>query len=241
MLPRFLVSEQIKAVVNGWDRTYLGPSRGHRLTEGVQVFRHRVLEALFGTSHPVMPFVWFGPPVVLCWYLSFIDPRFAWGPAMALFAAGWLGWSLIEYLLHRFYFHLVPVDEFDAKFNAFVVHGYHHEFPNDRLRLVAPPVLSWPIGAVLAGLHYLAAGPYYGLLSFAGTAVGYLAYDWVHYYTHHSRPTTRLGKAVRRYHMHHHYKDSTSHYGISSPLWDHVFGTVDRARAPRSSSQSDAA
>jgi sterol desaturase/sphingolipid hydroxylase (fatty acid hydroxylase superfamily) len=76
--------------------------------------------------------------------------------------------------------------------------------------------------------EYILAGSYYSRMLYAGTVLGYITYDWMHYYTHHFRPTTRLGKFLRRYHMEHHYKDSESHFGISSPLWDWVFRTVER-------------
>ena len=128
-------------------------------------------------------------------------------------------------------FHLAPEPNFPSKLKQFMVHGYHHEFPNDRMRLVAPLLLSAPIGCVLAVIYYFTFGRYYFEAWFAGTVLGYLAYDWVHYYTHHFRPTSCLGKYLRRYHMEHHYKDSESHFGISSPLWDWVFGTA-RARNP---------
>jgi len=94
------------------------------------------------------------------------------------------------------------------------------------MRLVAPLILSAPLAVIIAVVYVLLLGRYFGTVLFAGTLLGYLAYDWVHYYTHHFRPTTRLGKYLRRYHMEHHYKDSESHYGISSPLWDWVFGTA---------------
>jgi sterol desaturase/sphingolipid hydroxylase (fatty acid hydroxylase superfamily) len=103
------------------------------------------------------------------------------------------------------------------------------------MRLVAPLLLSIPIGLVIAAVYVLAFGTHAWLTWFAGTAIGYITYDWMHYYTHHFRPTTRLGKFLRRYHMEHHYKDSESHFGISSPLWDWVFGTAkgrDEAAEP---------
>ena len=99
--------------------------------------------------------------------------------------------------------------------------------------------ISPPIGGLIAVLYVMMLGRYDWMMWYAGTVVGYLAYDWTHYYTHHFRPTTRLGKFLRRYHMEHHYKDSESHFGISSPLWDWVFGTA-RTRSPGASQDRDA-
>jgi sterol desaturase/sphingolipid hydroxylase (fatty acid hydroxylase superfamily) len=79
---------------------------------------------------------------------------------------------------------------------------------------------------VIAAAYFALLGPFHWLSWFAGTSAGYITYDWVHYYTHHFRPKTRFGRYLRRYHMEHHYRDSDSHFGISSPLWDWVFGTA---------------
>ncbi len=75
-----------------------------------------------------------------------------------------------------------------------------------------------------------------------GLKAGYVAYDWTHYYTHHAKPKTALGKFLRRYHMRHHFENENRFYGISSPLWDLVFGTffsreADRARAEQNQAQ----
>ena len=221
-----MYTEGFVRVVERWDGTLLQPSPENRKLEGVRVFRSDWFEAVFAKAHPIIPGVVWGPVAALCWYASSLDPRFALSRAFGTFALGFLAWTLIEYLLHRFVFHLVPEATFESKLRQFMVHGYHHEFPNDRMRLVAPLLLSIPIGIVIAALYVLVFGSHQWLTWFAGTAIGYITYDWMHYYTHHFRPTTRLGKFLRRYHMEHHYKDSESHFGISSPLWDWVFGTA---------------
>jgi sterol desaturase/sphingolipid hydroxylase (fatty acid hydroxylase superfamily) len=60
---------------------------------------------------------------------------------------------------------------------------------------------------------------------FAGTAVGYLAYDMIHYYVHHFAPKNRVAKFLRAYHLAHHFKNHERGFGVSSPVWDYVFGT----------------
>ena len=104
---------------------------------------------------------------------------------------------------------------------------YHHDFPNDKMRLVAPPLMSWPIALAL-GLLTRWFGPDRWLPAFAGLTVRYLAYDYIHYYTHHFRPRWGPGKWLRRYHMLHHHDDRNSRFGVSSPLWDIVFKTYVR-------------
>lgn len=222
-----IYTDEILETVERWDGSMLGPSGENRRLDGINVFRARWFERFFATAHPIMPGLWWGPVAAYCVYATLADGRVGAREATFLVVMGFLAWTLLEYTLHRFVFHHPPDATFDSKFTQFMVHGYHHEFPNDRRRLVAPLLLSGPIGAVLAGLYYLVLGRELWLSAFSGTLLGYLAYDWTHYYTHHFRPTTRLGRFLRRYHMEHHYKDSQSHFGISSPLWDWVFGTAN--------------
>jgi len=218
-------TDELIQTVERWDGTLLGPGRENRGKEGITVFRSPWFENVFAKSHPIMPGVWWGPVLATCIYLTVTGAAFSWPVALARFVGGVLAWTLLEYLLHRWFFHMDAGDTFETKLRAFMVHGIHHEFPNDRMRLVAPLLLSASLGIPIGIAYYLLAGSYDWLMWYAGSIVGYLAYDWTHYYTHHFAPKTRLGKFLRRYHMEHHYKDSDAHYGISSPLWDVVFGT----------------
>jgi len=235
-LPRHLFTDDIVQAVERWDGDYLAPTSENRKVDGLQVFKARWIE-IFGISHFLLPGLWFLPLIALCFYQSAHDPDFSLVVGAATTVVGILAWTLLEYGLHRFYFHLQPTEKFESKFQLFMVHGYHHQFPNDPLRLVAPPLLSFPIAVPVAALYYFTLGPgYLWLMAFAGTALGYLGYDWIHFYTHHARPTSRVGKFLRRYHMVHHYKDSEGNFGISSPLWDYVFGTVSPKVAMKESS-----
>ena len=64
----------------------------------------------------------------------------------------------------------------------------------------------------------------------AGLAMAYVAYERLHLWTHHGRARTRPGRYLKRYHMEHHYKDSARSFGVSSPVWDWVFGTLPDSR-----------
>ena len=69
--------------------------------------------------------------------------------AAGLFAAGYLMWTLAEYWIHRVVFHFEPEDGWGAKVH-FLIHGVHHEHPNDPLRLVMPPLASLPLAIAFA-------------------------------------------------------------------------------------------
>jgi sterol desaturase/sphingolipid hydroxylase (fatty acid hydroxylase superfamily) len=191
---------------------------------GIQVLENKFLERWFGTAHPITPGIWFGPFVLYGIYQA-ISTQAQLALSIAAFAGGTLFLSLFEYVLHRFLFHLEPTTPKERE-RHFIMHGYHHVFPNDRHRLVLPPLMSWPIGALLAALCYAVAGNAYWAQAFAGICIGYIAYDWVHYYTHHFKPRSGIGRWLRDYHLlHHHDEKHPGRYGVSSPLWDIVFRT----------------
>lgn len=155
------------------------------------------------------------------------------GAAALQFGVGVFVWSLMEYWLHRTLFHWKPDTWWGPRFHFFL-HGVHHQWHRDRFRLVMPPAASLSLGVVFFALTWVAGAALSFLLDprwiwafFGGVMFGYLVYDMVHYYVHHFKPRTRVGKWLRAHHMAHHhnklFKDKK--FGVSSTLWDHVFGT----------------
>lgn len=205
------------------------PSKRKDRPKTIAVFKNSFLENYLARAHWVTPGVWFLPIAAYGMYRGLTNPHYGWPVALGLFALGWLIWSLVEYCLHRFLFHsLVPTEEHPERYLA---HAYHHDFPDDPWRLVMVPLGSWPLGVIFAVVFRLAFGAEYWLPAYAGAAVGYVGYDWIHYYTHHARPTGGLGRWMRMYHLQHHFDHSPTRYGVSSPLWDFVFGTYRSAKA----------
>jgi sterol desaturase/sphingolipid hydroxylase (fatty acid hydroxylase superfamily) len=216
-------SSQFEEAVSSWSGQYAAPGPWARQRpDGIVVYQGTFVDRFLGRAHPLTPGLWFGPFVV--WGLVDGISRLGVARTLAIFAGGVLLWTLYEYLLHRFVFHRVASD-LQAKRSSFLMHGYHHEFPRDGSRLVAPPVMSWPLGTLIGIAYYLLLGPDHWLALYAGTAAGYVAYDWIHYYLHHGTPRTRAGRFLRRYHLAHHGQAHHAHFGISSPLWDLVFRT----------------
>jgi sterol desaturase/sphingolipid hydroxylase (fatty acid hydroxylase superfamily) len=113
-----------------------------------------------------------------------------------------------------------------------MIHGVHHDHPNDPMRLVMPPSASVPLGVAFALLFQavLAFGPACAVS--AGFFLGYLAYDMTHFYVHHRRPRTWVGRKLRELHMRHHFQDHNAGFGVSAPWWDVVFGTAPRSKRP---------
>ena len=99
-----------------------------------------------------------------------------------------------------------------------------------KTRLVMPPVVSIPLAALFYGLFYLIFAvilkvPHWVAPLFSGFIIGYLIYDLTHYATHHFPMRRGYFKYIKRYHMQHHYKTPDARFGVSSPVWDWVFGT----------------
>ena len=228
----FATTPEWQQAVAAWRGIRDAPAPENRArSEGIRVLENHFLERYVATSHWIMPAVWFVPVIAVCLWSAGAHHGLS-GSAIAVgLVVGLAGWTLVEYVLHRFVFHFPAGDVGWLRTVMFAMHGYHHEFPNDPHRLVAPPILSWPIGAAL-GLGYWAAFGSYWQPLFAGTLCGYLAYDWMHYYTHHAVPRSRFGRFMRRFHFEHHYRDASAQFGLSSPIWDAVFGSWER-RQPR--------
>jgi sterol desaturase/sphingolipid hydroxylase (fatty acid hydroxylase superfamily) len=201
-------------------------SRTDVLRASPPMFDSRVLDAL-SRVHPTVPVFIFLPAIALmaAWGLSNVSVL----GTVGLAAAGYALWTLFEYWLHRLVFHFEPADGLGARLH-WIIHGVHHDHPNDPMRLVMPPAVSIPLGAAVFGVLYLIFGSHYAPAIGAGFFAGYLVYDLTHYYLHHFRPRGRLGRMLRERHMRHHFQDDTRGFGISAPYWDEVFRTSPRAK-----------
>jgi sterol desaturase/sphingolipid hydroxylase (fatty acid hydroxylase superfamily) len=145
------------------------------------------------------------------------------------FFGGLFIWTFSEYILHRFLFHYEPRTERQQKI-FFLFHGVHHAQPQVKTRLVMPPVVSVPLALVFYGFFYLVFTVILNASSWinpfmSGFIIGYLTYDLTHYATHHLPMRSGFLKYLKRYHLKHHYKTPDQRFGVSSPLWDLVFGT----------------
>ena len=205
----------------------MAQERTARLSASPPLFKSRFLD-FFSRIHPAVPALIYGPAIVA---LIALGAREGLGglEIVLLVLAGLLLWTLSEYWLHRKVFHWNPDHPIGHRLH-FIIHGVHHDHPNDRMRLVMPPGASIPLAALFFGLFWLIFGLPTALPLFAGFLIGYLMYDYTHYYLHHVVPKSKLGKRLREQHMRHHFQDHRYGFGVSSPLWDAVFRTLPRTR-----------
>ena len=177
--------------------------------------------------HPAVPVLLFGPVIVFLLALG-IDRAGFWN-SIGLVLGGYAVWTLTEYWLHRVVFHFEPERGLGARLH-WMIHGVHHDHPNDPKRLVMPPSASVPLALLFALVFYVVLGAQWFMPFTAGFLAGYLAYDMIHYHVHHHRPRTRVGRTLRELHMRHHFQDHERGFGVSAPYWDHVFGTPPERR-----------
>jgi len=187
----------------------------------------------FSRIHPATPFVTWVPVLAYVLYHCVARGDIGAFAMLGLVFSGYLTWTFTEYILHRWVFHWTKDTAFGRRVH-FLVHGVHHDYPNDKDRLVMPLGVSIPIGVLFYFAFTAVFGVHVGELFYVGFGIGYLSYDGTHYYVHHFRQTTRVGKFLKKHHMTHHHADHDGGFGVSSPLWDLIFRTMpDRRRATK--------
>lgn len=219
----YLIDHKPRSFYRAWEEFLKMSPVVSTKSESIRFFKTDFCE-FFSRVHWSVPLVLYVPLTLYCFYQSWIYSNGSILNLSGFFLLGLLVWSLTEYLLHRFLFHFKPKGERVRRIFYFM-HEVHHEYPNDALRLVLPPVESIPLAILL----------YFGLSAwlpseiffpfFSGFLVGYLCYDMIHFSTHHLPLRGKIGQFLKKYHLRHHFQTADRGYGVSSPLWDYVFRT----------------
>jgi sterol desaturase/sphingolipid hydroxylase (fatty acid hydroxylase superfamily) len=122
-----------------------------------------------------------------------------------LFGGGFVAWTLAEYVVHRFVLHGFAPTE----------HRLHHASPDE-----AVLTIFWQIWVCFSLVYLIVGGAFV-----AGALIAYSWYLFVHHRAHHG--PDKLPLPLLKHHRSHH-QFATRNYGVSTTLWDHVFGTVLR-------------
>jgi dihydroceramide fatty acyl 2-hydroxylase len=132
---------------------------------------------------------------------------------IASFVAGVLAWTFVEYVIHAWLSHTF-------KTFATPFHDAHHRDPHAVFTIGAwiPIAFTWIGGFVLFGWST-------GMIFYTGMAAGFVAYELVHYRIHFSKPRIALEKHLRSRHLVHHYCEPNACFGVTTELWDFVFGS----------------
>lgn len=188
-----------------------------------QLFKNPILEKLSRT-HIAVPLTVFFLYAAVLLYWSLTHTQLTAGVTVGMFFLGAISFTWVEYMVHRYIFHMSTYTKWREKFQ-YTVHGVHHEFPKDRERLAMPPLLSITLATLLLLLFRLVLGD----LTFSflpGFLVGYAYYLAVHYMVHVYQPPKNFLKILWVNHAVHHYKHGEYIFGVSSPLWDYIYGTM---------------
>ncbi len=189
-----------------------------------RLFKNDFLEMMTKT-HPAVVYTMYFPLIIFMLWFGSTRKGIASVAEAGLFVFGALFWTFFEYIMHRFLFHIIAESPRARRF-VYTMHGVHHEYPRDRDRLFMPPVPSIILASLIFYLMYLPLG-WYALSFFPGFLFGYILYGSMHYAIHAFSPP-RFMKALWRNHHLHHYKHPDKGFGVSSVLWDVVFGTVPK-------------
>jgi sterol desaturase/sphingolipid hydroxylase (fatty acid hydroxylase superfamily) len=198
--------------------------------EPIRLFKSNFLESFTHISPVVVLAVWMPVSLFLViWGFVLRPPQISVLLILLAFVVGLVSWTLLEYLLHRFLFHATPRNP-RAQRLIFLLHGIHHAQPLVKTRLVMPVLVSIPAAIIFYALFYLIfalvlraawwLNPFFG-----GILLGYLSYDMTHYSLHHIKIKWNYFSTLRRTHLHHHTGVPIRSFGVTSPLWDIVFGT----------------
>jgi len=219
------------------------------LKEPARMFKSNFLESFTRTKWYVVPIFW-GPITAFLFVLSLLQwtdnsitarSILTWPPPTHLpmptqtaviytlicFFTGNVIWTILEYTLHRFLFHIdyyLP-DKPWALLLHFLLHGIHHYLPMDRLRLVMPPTLFLVLETPFTNLAHVIFPKAMANGIISGAFTFYILYDMMHYALHHTRLPQYLAE-MKRYHLAHHYKNFELGFGVTSKVWDYVFNTV---------------
>lgn len=184
------------------------------------------LEPLSKTAWWVVPILWL-PCVTYGMYMASQGFDTPVKPAL-FFIFGTFFWTIIEYVLHRFLFHLdyyLPDNRVGITLH-FLLHGIHHYLPMDKYRLVMPPtlfvVLATPFWYLAHSLLYYSW--YAATATYCGGIFGYICYDLTHYFLHHNNLPLWY-KELKKHHLAHHFLDYELGFGVTNKFWDIVFNT----------------
>lgn len=189
-----------------------------------KMFKNKTLEYLTRT-HPLVIIIMYliiSAFLITYFYRHFSQSMLA---IIGVFLLGCFLWTLVEYFMHRFLFHHPKDASFD-KGIQYTFHGIHHEYPDDTDRTVLPVIPSLGFATLFFGLFWLIIGKY-ALLFGPGFVLGYTCYMCVHYSMHRFKPPkSKLFSFWWTFHNIHHFQQHDRAFGVTSSLWDRIFGTM---------------
>lgn len=186
------------------------------------LFESPLLERISRT-HISIPIIMFLGLSGISLFYAVTSTDISLGIGFLVLVAGYFVFTFVEYMMHKHFFHMEPDTPIKDKLQ-YSVHGVHHDYPRDKDRLAMPPFVSAAYAAIFYLVFRLIMGDY-ALYFLPGFLSGYASYLGVHYIVHAFSPPKNFLKVLWVNHAIHHYKDPDMAFGVSTPLWDIIFGT----------------
>jgi sterol desaturase/sphingolipid hydroxylase (fatty acid hydroxylase superfamily) len=189
------------------------------------MFSSPILEGISRT-HISIPITMFLVMAVISLYVGITNTSVSIGNGILLTFGGFFFFTFVEYMMHKYFFHMEPNTPIKDKIQ-YSVHGVHHDYPKDKDRLAMPPFVSAAYAVILYLIFKLILGDM-GYYFLPGFLIGYASYLGVHFIVHAFPPPKNFLKILWVNHAIHHYKDPDSAFGVSTPLWDIILGTMPK-------------
>jgi len=190
-----------------------------------KMFSNPLLEKISRTNI-LVPITMFFVISSVSFYYAVTTTAIDLGVGISISLIGLFVFTFVEYMMHKHFFHMAPDTPIKDKLQ-YTVHGVHHDYPKDKDRLAMPPFVSAAYAAIFYLIFRLIMGDY-ALYFLPGFLIGYAGYLGVHFIVHAYNPPKNFFKILWVNHAIHHYKDPDVSFGVSSPLWDFLLGTLPK-------------
>lgn len=193
------------------------------------IFKNPFLEFLTKTTFPIH-LIWYTAISTSLFIIGSVATTTSITTKIALFGIGFLSWTLIEYIMHRFVFHFISENRFIQRFHH-IFHGIHHDNPRDEKRTLMPPLPGLLFALIYLSIGWLLLGMI-GFFVISGLVLGYLTYSGLHYAIHVYKAPKAL-QFLWTHHLLHHYQQPERAFGVTTRFWDKVFRTMPRQKNKR--------
>ena len=175
---------------------------------------------------PLVPIYFYAPTIFVLTAAAVLSGARSPLSIAGLLVAGWFLWGFYEYAFHRFVLHRAENPERVIPLPGNATHHAHHRNPKLHDRLYIPLHEGVPVALVFWFAAWFATGSWQtAAFLYAGFMTGYLVYEWIDYEAHHGKSRSRLMRYYKKYHLQHHHVDEAARYGVTTPIFDYLFGT----------------